>query len=207
MARTQDNKFSQLHFLEGLNRQKPKVNMDLIKQRCKACCSHQVVLKLTSCSAIWTVMSAVSPDSRLGGGVSIALVSLCSASFRRSVMPCSSDWYARDTDSSFSATEAKKKEKRQWLCENLCWLYFVSLSVRLYPSLSSHRSPCWAAGPGSAAAPAGLLPPVPVFHQAWTLCSLCYQPRSRPSGSPGYQEPAVALQETGNVPDVVVGAP
>lgn len=89
--------------------------MDLMKQGCKACCSHQVVLKLTSCSAIWTVMSAASPDSRLGGRVSIALISLCSVSFRRSVMPCSSDRYARDTDSSFSATEAEKKKDNDFV--------------------------------------------------------------------------------------------
>lgn len=77
---------------------------------CTACWHHQGVLKLTSCSAIRTVMSALSPDRRLGGGVSIALISLCSASLSCSVMPCSSDRYARDTDSSFSAAEEDIRE-------------------------------------------------------------------------------------------------
>ncbi|TNN50808.1 hypothetical protein EYF80_039020 [Liparis tanakae] len=46
----------------------------------------RVALKLTSCSAIWTLLSAPSPsDSRLGGGVWIPLIRRCSASFRRRV--------------------------------------------------------------------------------------------------------------------------
>lgn len=140
--------------------------MDLIKQRCKACCSHQVVLKLTSCSAIWTVMSAVSPDSRLGGGVSIALVSLCSASFRQSVMPCSSDRYARDTDSSFSATEAKKKRKKTMTLWKFVLIVFCVI-IRKVVSIS-------------------LISPVSMLSsRSWQCCCVCWTSSSSSCLSPG----------------------
>lgn len=143
-----------------------------------------MALKLTSCSAIWTALSALSPDSRLGGGVWIPLISLCSASFRRRVMFWSSDRYERDTDSSFSTRERERRKVISGV-NRITWVYWSGGRL-------SHRSPCWAAGPGSAAEPPERPAPAHVSRSAWTENFLCCRRGSRRAGTPDDPWPAAA---------------
>lgn len=74
-------------------------------------------------------------------------------------------------------------------------------SVRVYLSAASHQSPCWAAGSGSAAAPAEPPSRALFSRPGWTERSLCCQTGSRPAGTLGGPGPAPALPETDNEPD------
>lgn len=65
---------------------------------------------------------------------------------------------------------------------------------------SNHQSQGWAAGPGSAAGPAGLPSPAPVFQRARRESSPYCQTGSLPTGTPGGSEPVAAQLEDGREP-------